>query len=84
MRVLAPGRLSDLIDLLHDHAIKINHRPETMREIRDDSDCLLGLSHQVDLETPRVVFLRQWNVQPDMLALLAMYGPSAGRGRRRC
>ena len=72
---LAPQRMSDLIGLIYDCTIEPDRWPGTMHEICHDLGCFLCAIYRVDLETPQVVFLRQWNAELDKLALLEKYGP---------
>src|SRR5438128_222960 len=70
---LAPERLSDLIGLIYDCTIEPDRWPETMHEICDDLGCFLSTIYRVDLEGSRVSFLRQWNAQPERLAVIEKY-----------
>jgi DNA-binding CsgD family transcriptional regulator/PAS domain-containing protein len=70
---LAPERLSDLIGLVYDCTIEPDRWPETMHEICNELGCFLSAIYRVDLESSRVSFLRQWNAEPERLALLEKY-----------
>ena len=72
---LTPERLSALIGLIYDCTVEPDRWPETMHEVCDDLGCFLGAIYRVDLDKPRVAFLRQWNAQLDRLALLEKIGP---------
>ena len=73
MPPLTPERLSDLIGLIYDCIIEPDRWPETMREICNDLGCFLSAIYRVDIERSQVSFLRQWNAQPERLALLEKY-----------
>jgi len=73
MPPLTPERLSDLIGLVYDCTIEPDRWADTMREICSELGCFLSAIYRVDLASSRVSFLRQWNAQPERLALLEKY-----------